>query len=260
MKLLIDADYIVYKSCAGAEEDYDWGDDVVMVVSRFSDAMKNVQRELTKIKNEFMWDTPELVLFFSDSKNFRKKIYPDYKGHRNRKKPCAYKRVIDALRDQYKVIRMAELEADDAMGIYATANPGNIIVSPDKDMRQIPGRLFNLDEMVEVTAEEGRRWHLIQTLAGDQTDGYSGVPGIGVKRAVTLFEEHGYNWDTVVTAFADKDLDEDVALTNARLAKILTCDDYDTTRNRVIPWTPASSAGADDGTAVQVTEDQRPAA
>ena len=260
MKLLIDADYIVYKSCAGAEEDYDWGDDVVMVVSRFSDAMKNVQRELTKIKNEFMWDTPELVLFFSDSKNFRKKIYPDYKGHRNRKKPCAYKRVIDALRDQYKVIRMAELEADDAMGIYATANPGNIIVSPDKDMRQIPGRLFNLDEMVEVTAEEGRRWHLIQTLAGDQTDGYSGVPGIGVKRAVTLFEEHGYNWDTVVTAFADKDLDEDVALTNARLAKILTCDDYDTTRNRVIPWTPTSSAGADDGTTVQVTEDQRPAA
>ena len=260
MKLLIDADYIVYKSCAGAEEDYDWGDDVVMVVSRFSDAMKNVQRELTKIKNEFMWDTPELVLFFSDSKNFRKKIYPDYKGHRNRKKPCAYKRVIDALRDQYKVIRMAELEADDAMGIYATANPGNIIVSPDKDMRQIPGRLFNLDEMVEVTAEEGRRWHLIQTLAGDQTDGYSGVPGIGVKRAVTLFEEHGYNWDTVVTAFADKDLDEDVALTNARLAKILTCDDYDTTRNRVIPWTPTSSAGADDGTTVQVTEDQRSAA
>ena len=260
MKLLIDADYIVYKSCAGAEEDYDWGDDVVMVVSRFSDAMKNVQRELTKIKNEFMWDTPELVLFFSDSKNFRKKIYPDYKGHRNRKKPCAYKRVIDALRDQYKVIRMAELEADDAMGIYATANPGNIIVSPDKDMRQIPGRLFNLDEMVEVTAEEGRRWHLIQTLAGDQTDGYSGVPGIGVKRAVSLFEEHGYNWDTVVTAFADKDLDEDVALTNARLAKILTCDDYDTTRNRVIPWTPTSSAGADDGTTVQVTEDQRPAA
>ena len=260
MKLLIDADYIVYKSCAGAEEDYDWGDDVVMVVSRFSDAMKNVQRELTKIKNEFMWDTPELVLFFSDSKNFRKKIYPDYKGHRNRKKPCAYKRVIDALRDQYKVIRMAELEADDAMGIYATANPGNIIVSPDKDMRQIPGRLFNLDEMVEVTAEEGRRWHLIQTLAGDQTDGYSGVPGIGVKRAVTLFEEHGYNWDTVVTAFADKDLDEDVALTNARLAKILTCDPYDTPRTRVIPWTPTSSAGADDGTTVQVTEDQRSAA
>ena len=86
MKLLIDADYIVYKSCAGAEEDYDWGDDVVMVVSRFSDAMKNVQRELTKIKNEFMWDTPELVLFFSDSKNFREKNLPRLQGTPKQKK------------------------------------------------------------------------------------------------------------------------------------------------------------------------------
>ena len=75
MKLLIDADYIVYKSCAGAETDIDWGDDVIMVVSKFSEAMTNVQRELTKIKGHFMWDVPEMILFFSDSVNFRKKSY-----------------------------------------------------------------------------------------------------------------------------------------------------------------------------------------
>ena len=246
MKLLIDADYIVYKSCAGAEDEIDFGDDVILVISKFSEAMNNVLRELTKIKNEFLWDTPELVLFFSDSKNFRKKIYPEYKGHRNRKKPCGYRRVISELQKTYEVVRMPELEADDAMGIYATANPGNIIVSPDKDMRQIPGKLFNLDEVIEVTAEEGMKWHLVQTLAGDQTDGYSGVPGIGIKRAVALFEEHGYTWDTVVKAFADKDLDEEVALTNARLARILTYTDYDPQGHQVIPWTPTSASdGAD---------------
>jgi DNA polymerase I len=251
MKLLVDADYIVYKCCAGAEDEINFGDDVIVVVSKFSDAMANVQRELTKIKNHFMWDTPELVLFFSDSKNFRKKIYPDYKGHRNRKKPCGYRRVISALKETYEVIKLPELEADDAMGIYATANPGNIIVSPDKDMRQIPGKLFNLDEVVEITPEEGMKWHYIQTLAGDQTDGYSGVPGIGIKRAVALFEEHGYTWDTVVKAFADKDLDEEVALTNARLARILTYTDYDPQEHKVIPWTPtAASFGTDGGAGV----------
>jgi DNA polymerase-1 len=58
MKLLIDADYIVYKACAGAEDEIDWGDDVITVVSKFSDAMKNVERDLTRIKGEFMWDVP----------------------------------------------------------------------------------------------------------------------------------------------------------------------------------------------------------
>ena len=251
MKLLVDADFIVYKSCAAAETEIDWGDDVILVTSKFSEAYKNVIKDLNRIKNAFIWDVPQPVLFFSDSKNFRKKIYADYKGHRNRKKPCGYRRVISELSNQYEVIRMPELEADDAMGIYATANPGNIIVSPDKDMRQIPGRLFNLDETVTITPEEGAKWHLIQTLAGDQTDGYSGVPGIGVKRAVTLFDEEGYSWETVVKAFTSKGLDEDAALMNARLARILTCNDYDPINRQVIHWTPTPNYRVDAGTELQ---------
>ena len=245
MKLLIDADYIVYKACAGAEDEIDWGDDVITVVSKFSEAMKNVERDLTKIKGEFMWDVPEMILFFSDSKNFRKKIFADYKGHRNRKKPCGYRRVITDLGKRYELIRLPELEADDSMGIYATEHPGNIIVSPDKDMRQIPGKLYDMKEVTTIDPIEGAKWHLIQTLAGDQTDGYSGVPGIGIKRAVALFEEHGYTWQTVVKAFKDKDLTEDDAFMNARLARILTCNDYDPIEHTVIPWTPAASYRAD---------------
>ena len=245
MKLLIDADFIVYKACAGAEQDIDWGDDVITVVSQFSEALKNVERDLTKIKNEFMWDTPELILFFSDSKNFRKKIYPDYKGHRNRKKPCGYRKVITQLAERYEVIKLPELEADDAMGIYATAHEGNIICSPDKDMRQIPGKLFDMKELTTIDPIEGAKWHLIQTLAGDQTDGYSGVPGIGIKRAVALFEEEGYTWKTVVKAFQNKDLDEEAALMNARLARILTCNDYDISNKQVIYWDPSPDYRAD---------------
>ena len=250
MKLLIDADFIVYKCCAACETEIDYGEDVIFVTSNFSDAYRAVTNEISNIQQTF-GDFAKPTLFFSDSKNFRKKISPEYKGHRNRKKPCGYKRVIRSLQIQYDVIVMPELEADDAMGIYATQFPGHIIVSPDKDMRQIPGKLYNLEDTTTITPEEGAQWHYIQTLAGDQTDGYSGVPGIGVKRAETLFNKEGYNWATVVKAFKDKGLTEDDALLNARLARILTIDDYDTKRQKPILWTPEVSNTINSGTGLQ---------
>ena len=238
MELLIDADYIVYKNCAAAETELDFGEDVILVTSNFSDAYNATTKELTKLKDEF-GSFPTIKLFFSDTKNFRKKIAPSYKGHRNRKKPCGYKRVINKLKTEFDVVIMPTLEADDAMGIYATQYPGNVIVSPDKDMKQIPGTLYNLDEKFTITSDSGRAWHLIQCLSGDQTDGYSGVPGIGVKRAQTLFDKEGYSWRTVIKAFTDKGMTEYDAIMNARLAKILTIDDYDTEKQEPILWTPS---------------------
>jgi len=255
VSLLIDADFIVYKCCAGAETEIDFGEDLIVVTSNFKEAYEYVERELYNIATD-LGCFDDSILFFSDSINFRKSIDPAYKGHRNRKKPCGYKRVINKLKEEYPVVVMPTLEADDALGIYATKETGHILCSPDKDMRQIPGQLYDLtDGVVTVEPEEGRRWHLIQTLAGDQTDGYAGVPGIGIKRAVALFEKEGYTWDTVVKAFAEKDLGEDVALMNARLAKILQCDDYDFTNQEPRLWSPSSSTRTDDGAAVQTQTD-----
>jgi len=103
-----------------------------------------------------------------------------------------------------------------------------------------------------VNKEEGAKWHLIQSISGDQTDGYGGVPGIGVKRAEALFKENGYSWRTVVNAFKDKDLSEEDALVNARLAKILTKDDYDFKQKRPILWSPSADYKIDDGTRPKV--------
>ena len=87
MKILCDADFIVYKACAAAESEVDFGNDVILVTSNFSDAYNATKRELTKIENK-LGAFSDIILFFSDSQNFRKKILPSYKGHRNRKKPC----------------------------------------------------------------------------------------------------------------------------------------------------------------------------
>ena len=255
MSLLIDADFIVYKCTAGAETEIDFGDDVIVVTSRFSEAYRMVERELYRIASD-LGCFDDSILFFSDSVNFRKSIDPAYKGHRNRKKPCGYRRVIEALKKEYNVVVMPTLEADDALGIYATKEQGHIICSPDKDMRQIPGELYDMSEgVITITKEEGDRWHLIQAMAGDQTDGYGGVPGIGIKRADALLTEYGATWETVRQAFADKELDEEVALKNARLAKILQADDYDFSTQEPILWSPSSSGGPDDGAAVQAASD-----
>ena len=92
-------------------------------------------------------------------------------------------------------------------------------------------------------------------MAGDQTDGYSGVPTIGVKRADALLDKNGCSWETVVNAFKAKDLTEEDALLNARLAKILQKELY--LDDTIKLWTPDASNGNDDGAGLQAPSDAR---
>ena len=261
MTLLIDADFFAYKTCAACEDEIDYGDDLIVVTSRFSEVLEMFQKELMSIA-ECMGQFDDFILFFSSPNNFRKKIFPDYKGHRNRKKPCGYKRLLNWCGDNYITMVVDNLEADDALGIYATdpieSESELIICSPDKDMRQIPGLLFDLkNPVIEITKEEGDRWHLIQTMSGDQTDGYAGAPGIGIKRADALLEKHGCCWGTVIQTFEERGMTADDALLNARLARILQHSDYNFDTDEPILWTPTTSDGDDGGAAVQNATPER---
>ena len=237
--LLIDSDFLAYKAAQACEIGIDFGNDVIISQSQFSDVLRVFENELGKVTKAMMND--DFVLYFSSTNNFRKKIFPDYKGHRMKRKPLGYRRLINHCKENYKFCILPTLEADDAIGIDATrfADPENIVVSPDKDMKQIPSNLWNLsDDVVEITVEDGDRWHLIQTLSGDPTDGYSGCPGIGVKRATELLDKNENQWEAVCKAFRDRGLSDDDALLNARLAKILRQEDYDLTNSQPILWNP----------------------
>ena len=255
--LLLDTDYLAYKASQACEEGIDFGDDVIITQSNFSEVLKVFERELDKIMTAMM--DYDVILYFSSPENFRKKIYPDYKGHRNRRKPLGYKRLVNWCKDNFQTVVRDNLEADDALGIDATGHQLDdqpIIVSPDKDMRQIPGVLWDMKgDVEEITKEDGDRWHLIQALAGDPTDGYPGCPGIGVKRAADLIDKHDFPWEAVCQAFRERGLSDDDALLNARLAKILQAEDYDFISKAPILWTPASCPGADNRAAVQAASD-----
>tara|TARA_Y100001973_G_C5190180_1_gene330477 strand:- start:1654 stop:2379 length:726 start_codon:yes stop_codon:yes gene_type:complete len=238
--LLIDCDFLAYKAAQVCEEGIDFGNDVIVSQSNFSEVLKLFERELKKITKAMMED--EFILYFSSTSNFRKEIFPGYKGHRNRRKPLGYRRLVNYCCENYNHSIREGLEADDTIGIDAT-NPAyldrdNIIVSPDKDMRQIPGNLWNLvDDVEEITKEDGDNWHLIQSLAGDPTDGYPGCPGIGVKRASQLLNSTN-KWQAICNAYKERGLSDDDALLNARLARILQHTDYDYDHAKPILWTP----------------------
>ena len=77
---------------------------------------------------------------------------------------------------------------------------------------------------------------MYQTLVGDSTDNYKGCPAVGAKTADKLLQENGATWQTVVDAFADKGLGEEIAIENARLARILRDGEYNFKTKKVKLW------------------------
>ena len=61
-------------------------------------------------------------------------------------------------------------------------------MSDDKDMLTIPAKVYrpSQDLLVDITSDEADKQFYMQTLAGDAVDGYSGIPGVGAKKAEAI--------------------------------------------------------------------------
>ena len=202
--------------------------------------IRSFNSEITSLKRRF--DTDNVTLYFSDTKNFRKEIDPEYKGKRTKRKPVGYKRLLQWAAKHYKVVRYPMLEADDALGLECHLDPSDfVLVSPDKDMKQISCRLFNGDEEVMVTPEEADYWFWTQTITGDPVDGYKGVPGVGAVGAKKILDNTPDPWQAILASYNKAGLTPDDALRNARLARILRPGEYNSTTKEPILWTPPES-------------------
>ena len=114
-------------------------------------------------------------------------------------------------------------------------------------MKTLPANLWSSDERffwpnAEAVADW---WWMLQTLTGDPTDGYPGLPGIGKKRGADMLGEPGERpledlWDQVVRAYEAKDLTEDDALVQARCARILRNTDFE--EGEIKLWQPTSDS------------------
>lgn len=243
--LLVDGDIVAYEAASAVEQEIDWGEELWTLHSNLDDAKSLVEAKLLGWQERFSAD---LVIAFSDSSNFRKAVYPAYKGNRkDKRKPLAYKPLKQWMEGVWETYQRPNLEGDDVLGILATHPKAirgqKIIVSIDKDMRTIPGYVWNPekdDAPTFISTEDADRYHLYQTLTGDTTDGYPGLPGCGPVKAAKLLDSVPVvdRWAAVVAAYEKAGLTEEDALTQARCARILRHTDYDYSKKEVILWSP----------------------
>lgn len=251
LKILIDGDMFCFRACAACEQEIDWGNDIWTLHVNLNEAKAHFEETLETaigdalVAHGYTGDF-DVIFCFTSEHNFRKKILPTYKANRaGKRKPVGYKALVSWVKETYKAVEKNWLEADDCIGILATLpeNVDNcIIISGDKDMKCIYGYHYDFlrKEFCYVNKDEAKFHFFMQTLMGDTTDGYSGCPKVGKVTAKKILDKD-CSWDTVVSTYEKAGLSEDVALEQARVAKILLASDYDFKKKKVILWKPTEA-------------------
>lgn len=180
---LLDGDIIAYKAAAA------------------TDAQEETERFCCMLADKITteWVTgcqaDGFKMCLSLGQSFRYALFPEYKAHRkDQSRPTYLNEVKDYLRMMYEVEEREGLEADDIMGILASQESEEIpvIVTIDKDLQQIPGWHYNPDKSrfpFHVREQEGWLLEHVQWLAGDATDGFRGIPGVGPAKALKRLRE-----------------------------------------------------------------------
>ena len=197
-QLIIDADMLVYGPTSTHRLEVDWPEATQdPEVTTIHVDLAAARGHILSLVSEWEWvfgaEPGTSILCFSDKQNWRKAIDPSYKAHRKGPKPPGYAKLVDWCERTWKCERWEGLEADDVCGILGTRLDNVILISGDKDFQTIPCEQhdFNRDEPGTTripTLKSANRFHLIQAIAGDPTDGYAGCPGIGAERAGPILD------------------------------------------------------------------------
>lgn len=233
--LLVDGDIVAYKAATVAETPIDWGDGFWTLHAFEQEVTQNMVSFMAEIKEQSGCN--KIITCLSGDKLYRKEVAPYYKQNRKgTRKPMLLNFAKKYLDENFNGKTEDRLEADDLLGILGSADKNTVIWSIDKDLLTIPAYHLLDGKVVEVDEEEADYWFLYQTLVGDAVDNYKGCPSVGAKTADKILQDNGATWQTVVDAFAAKGLGEEVAIENARLARILRDGEYNFKTKKVKLW------------------------
>ena len=235
-RLLIDADIAIYKATTANEVPINWEGDLWTLHCDLAKVKCDIDDFVENIKEQTKAD--EVTMCISHQNNFRKMLNPQYKANRKAiRKPMCFVPAKKYVMENYHYEIQPWLEADDVIGILATYENGEerIVVSEDKDLLTIPGMHWDIKNQTLWEQDKDTADYLFykQALTGDSVDNYQGCPGIGPKKAEKILnecEDFGFEpkhvWKAIVTAYENAGLNEDDALLQARMARILRHGEY----------------------------------
>lgn len=236
MKLLVDGDIVAYQAAASCETPVNWGDGLWTLHAFEQDVDAYITDMMFGLINSNNFT--EVVTPLSHTHNYRKDLADDYKANRKEtRKPMLLQYAKDFIFKNFNGVIWKNLEADDVLGIMGSEEFESVIWSKDKDLKTIPANHLIDNRIVAIDEDEANYWFFYQTLVGDRTDNYPGCPGIGPKKAEAILSKD-CSWESVVAAYEKAKLSEEVALDQARLARILRTGEYDLETGAVKLWTP----------------------
>ena len=184
--IIIDADSLLFSSCYQFREDFD----IELAYANFFERIGNIR---TEAYNQVI-KLNELKIAFSTKKNFRHKLYKDYKANRESTELSDNTKKLKSLIWERcsKIVEASNIwEADDIVIQYA--DKGWLISAIDKDVvNASPTKCYDYKKgkwNKPNTQDDIDRWYLIQSIAGDSSDNIKGVKGMGVVKATSFVDK-----------------------------------------------------------------------
>ena len=196
MKLLIDADSLLFSACfkkKESKEDDGFNYDMEDVIHKFDNSIFKIVNTLSDIGVEI----DAYKIFVQGNNNFRKIIYPKYKINRLFKvKPPLLKDLSTYVINNRNAFVSNGVETDDTIAAtwnYLSETEGVdsvIIAAMDKDFKQLPAWIFDYYytrmSLRKISEEESLYNFYYQMIIGDSGDGVNIMEGVGDKTASSV--------------------------------------------------------------------------
>lgn len=182
MKVLIDCDIIAYHAVYSKD-----GATVTGLLDKLDEIMESI------LSATIPYGQPHNYSAYLTGKgNFRHDLSPIYKAQRPKEKPMTLQLARNHLVDEWGAKVTEGYEADDAIAMEAhrLGYENVIVVSIDKDFKQLPCLIYNYQKQSWLQVDEwaSKINFYTQVLTGDTADNIKGVDGIGPKKALKALE------------------------------------------------------------------------